>query len=323
MLDQSAQKWLANLLGASVRFGEPMSRHTSFRVGGPAAAYAVPRGENRLIDLLTGLREREIPFLVVGDGTNLLVSDRGVAGVVVAMSDGDAGVRVETDNRDENRGKDVREDEVRVAVPAALRTTRLCAWAVDRGLTGTERLAGIPGTVGGAIRMNAGTALGTVGDLLQDLTLLGPDGRIDRVGRNQVRLSHRRCELPGADAGEPVILSATLALRPASDGPAGRRRAVARLLAERKRRQPLRWPSAGCVFKNPPDAPGAGALIDRAGLKGRRVGGAAVSYRHANFIINRGGATAADVRTLMATVQETVADRFGVRLTPEVRSVGD
>ncbi len=323
MLDQSAQKWLANLLGASVRFGEPMSRHTSFRVGGPAAAYAVPRGENRLIDLLTGLREREIPFLVVGDGTNLLVSDRGVAGVVVAMSDGDAGVRVETDNRNESRGKDGREDEVRVAVPAALRTARLCAWAVDRGLTGTERLAGIPGTVGGAIRMNAGTALGTVGDFLQDLTLLGPDGRIDRVGRNQVRLSHRCCELPGTDAGEPVILSATLALRPAPDGPAGRRRAVGRLLAERKRRQPLRWPSAGCVFKNPPEAPGAGALIDRAGLKGRRVGGAAVSYRHANFIINRGGATAADVRTLMATVQETVADRFGVRLTPEVRSVGD
>jgi UDP-N-acetylmuramate dehydrogenase len=313
MLEQSSKKWLANLLGASVRFSEPMSRHTSFRVGGPAGAYAVPREESRLIRLLTGLWERGIPVLVVGDGTNLLVSDRGIAGVVVALSDGMAGVCLETDNG----------NDIRVKVPAALRTARLCVWAVDRGLTGTERLAGIPGTVGGAVRMNAGTALGTVGDLIRDVTLLYPDGRIDRVKRDRLRFSHRCCMLPGSDAGEPVILSATLALRPASDGSAGRRMAVGRLLAERKRRQPLRWPSAGCVFRNPADGPGAGALIDRAGLKGRRVGGAAVSRRHANFIINRDGATASDVKALMAVVQETVAARFGAQLVPEVRCVGD
>jgi UDP-N-acetylmuramate dehydrogenase len=204
---------------------------------------------------------------------------------------------------------------------AGARLSTVCRIASEQGLSGLEMALGIPGTVGGAVRMNAGTKEGAVGDVVCSVSFLLPDGRVETVPRNELDFRYR--ELRGLRGA--LILGAHFGLRKNGASPEELKARSKAILEERRKRQPAPvqgW-SAGCFFKNPPGAPPAGALIDRAGLKGARIGGAMVSPRHANFILNTGKATAGDILALKAHIQETVYRQFGIELSPEVEIVGE
>jgi UDP-N-acetylmuramate dehydrogenase len=305
------ERWLRQRLGGAVRFDEPMSRHTWLRVGGPAEAWAAPERVEDLTALVRRAGEAAVPLRVVGDGTNLLVSDDGVEGVVVVLrrclhriaATGESG------------------GAVRVTAMAGARLQALCRFAVERGLEGMRFAVGIPGTVGGAVVMNAGTGTGSMGDVMEAVTVLHRDGTPRVVERRRLRCSYRRFSVAGAPPGEdPLVLGADVLLH--RGDPERIRRETTALLELRRRKQPLAEASAGCFFKNPVEGPPAGALIDEAGLKGLRVGGAEVSAVHGNFIVNRGGATAADILKLAGIVRSAVRERFGVSLEEEVQVIG-
>ena len=310
-LDPDARRWLRDLLGDGVAFDEPMARHTSFRVGGPAPALARPEDQAAVERLAAELRDRDIPFMVVGDGTNLLVRDGGLRKVVIVLTNALNTIRYSHENA----------DRPCVEAMAGVRLAALCRWALENGISGMEMALGIPGTVGGAVRMNAGTGLGAVGDVIRSVAFLSPDGRVAERGRDELDFRYRG--LRGREGH--VVLGAVFRLRRNGASPGELKERAREILAERRRGQPDPGDgrSAGCFFKNPPDGPPAGALIDRAGLKGAQVGGAMVSPRHANFIVNTGGAAAADILALKDRIQETVRERFGIRLAPEVEIVGE
>jgi UDP-N-acetylmuramate dehydrogenase len=292
---------LAAETDCSVAVREPMAAHTSFRIGGPADLYAVAPGEKELGRLLPALERLGRPWLVVGNGTNLLVADEGYRGVVVRLG---RGFRQLTRTA---RG---------LAAGAAVPLPALAGAAVDAGLTGAEFLTGIPGTVGGAVRMNAGAWGSSLANLLSSVTLIGADGTRAVHGPEELGFGYRTSRLTGS--GE-VVIRVAVALRP------GEREAIrnrmAALLADRQRTQPS-GPSAGSVFKNPPGAK-AGQLLEAVGAKGLRRGGAEVSQLHANFIINTGSATATDVKALIEELQRRVRERFGLVLEPEIRLLGE
>jgi len=312
-IDPDTEKWLQHLLGRDVRLNEPMHRHTSFRVGGPADALATPGDVKTLARLIRGAQDRRLPFWVIGDGTNLLVRDGGIRGLVITLT---GGFRDIADTGEFPDG-------VRIRAGAGARLQGICRYAVDRGLAGINFALGIPGTVGGAIQMNAGTKLGWMSDVLRELRVLLPDGTEATFRRTELDFHYRMLSWEGMSLGvspQPIILEGVIALTPAD--PAALKNDAAEILADRRSRQPTRLPSAGCFFKNPPGAEPAGWLIEAAGLKGTRVGGAEVSTRHANFIVNRKTATAADILSLMELIQEAVQNTFDVDLEPEVHILG-
>jgi UDP-N-acetylmuramate dehydrogenase len=313
-LGGTQKNWLTSVFGERVKFDEPMSRHTSLRVGGPAEALVSPPGLDPLVKLLRWIEENRLPWQVIGDGTNLLVRDGGVRGVVIALADG----------FDRIRRIGTGDDGVRVAAMAGARMSALCRYAIREELAGMNFAVGIPGTVGGGIRMNAGTAGEWVSDALRTVTTLLPDGTLIDVSRAEIELGYRGISwengLGTAHPERRIIIDATFSLTPAD--PEILRQDAKRRLDKRRRRQPARLPSAGCFFKNPPDGLAAGKLIEAAGLKERRIGGAQISSRHANFIVNRGGATAIDILALMDLVTETVRHRFDVELEAEVQIIG-
>jgi UDP-N-acetylmuramate dehydrogenase len=313
-LDPDAKKWLRDRFGDSVRFGEPMARHTRFRIGGAADAYIAPENGEAVQTLLKEARDRNVPFLAVGAGTNLLVRDGGIRGIVFSIHRSHRGIR-----RLGSEGK-----SVRIEAGGGVKLPALLSFALSEGLAGMNFAAGIPGSVGGGIRMNAGTFLGAIGDALESIEFLIPTGEARSIPRKELKFSYRRFSWGegGADSGsQGVILSGLFSLKRGEKD--SLRREVETLLRYRKERQPLEYPSAGSFFRNPSEGPCAGELIERAGLKGKRVGDAEVSVRHANWIVNRGAATAADVMNLAACVRETVAGKFGVDLEPEVKIVGE
>ena len=280
---------------------EPMSRHTTFRVGGPADALFQPESEEQLIQALSIARETGTPCVVIGNGSNLVVRDGGVRGLVIALGEGMAAV--------------VRTGETLTAWAGAS-LARVSAYAQASGLSGLEFASGIPGTLGGGCAMNAGAYGGQLSDALTDARVL-LDGAVRTLTVEEMQMGYRT-SLPLRQGG--IVISARFALTP--DDPeaiAGRMRA---LNARRRDKQPLNYPSAGSTFKRP-EGYFAGALIEQAGLKGKRVGGAQVSEKHAGFIVNVGGATAKDILTLIGIVQDEVAARFGVRLETEVRVLGE
>jgi UDP-N-acetylmuramate dehydrogenase len=201
----------------------------------------------------------------------------------------------------------------------------ICGFSLREGLSGMNFALGIPGTVGGAVAMNAGTALGAMQDVLRRIEVLLPDGRTAILERETFGFSYRKLiwksDFNGGKEMSPIVLKAVFALRP--DDPEILRMQAREIIRKRKERQPLWVPSAGCFFKNPDGESPAGMLIDQAGLKGKSVGGAAISEKHANFFINRENASAKDVLALMELVQETVENKFGIELEPEVKIVGD
>ena len=280
---------------------EPMSRHTTFRVGGPADVLFLPESEEQLLQALSIAREAGVPCFVIGNGSNLVVKDGGIRGLVIALGEGMAAI--------------ARAGETLTAWAGAS-LARVSAYAQASGLSGLEFASGIPGTLGGGCAMNAGAYGGQLSDVLVDARVL-LDGEVCTLTVEEMQMGYRT-SLPLRRGG--IVISARFALTP--DDPEAIAARMRELNARRRDKQPLNHPSAGSTFKRP-EGYFAGALIEQAGLKGKRVGGAQVSEMHAGFIVNTGGATAADILTLIGTVQDEVADRFGVRLETEVRILGE
>lgn len=313
ILDDQAEQWLRAAFKEAVFFNEPMLRHTSFRIGGPVDAWVEPESPDQLKNLVRWCRQKGIPYIVMGGGTNILVTDEGLRGVAIGMER-----LTQPLAWVEDQGR------LRVTAAAGVPTRRLCALALRNGWQGINFALGIPGSLGGAICMNAGTAGGQMADVLEAVVVLTGTGDVVRLEKNMLGFEYRRMHLPAdmtADAHlGPVIVRAELGL---TLGGRPRLRNQAReLLRKRAQSQPMGERCAGSFFKNPSKETPAGRLIDEAGLKGAAVGDAQVSTRHANFIVNRGRATAADVLRLKALIEETVWNRFGIRLQPEVRIVG-
>ncbi len=314
MLTDNHKKWLANRFGEDVRFNEPMSRHTSLRVGGPADAYITPRRPEDLAALCQWCQQNSLPRLMVGNGTNLLVRDGGIGGIVISLKHCHKNIQ---HTHSEN-------GRVQISAGAAILLNALCKYAIRNGIKGLNFALGIPGTLGGAIMMNAGTATGCMGDVIDTVTVLAADGDVAQFDKKSLLFGYRRLNWNHDRLVETmtptVILEATLQLTVA-DGIELKTEADA-LLKARARTQPLHQLSAGSFFKNPPKGPSAGELIDRAGLKGTQVGAARISQHHANWIINTGNATAADILELKDLIQATVSKRYNVDLDPEVQIVG-
>ncbi len=302
MIGAAEKSALERALGDAVEFDVPMARHTSLRIGGPADAVATPASRDDLATLLDLCEQHQLPTLSIGAGFNLLVSDAGIDGVVIRLS---------RFRRLEERSRTA------VFAEAGVTHASLTRFCVERGLSGLEFGAGIPGVVGGWVTMNAGIGTREVVDVALEVEIIGPGREPARtLTRDELDFSYRSFRnLPlGA-----VVVSVLFEVTPAE--PDDVRSEVDRLLAQRARTQPLNIPSCGSVFKNP-EGDFAGRLIEAAGLKGEREGGAQISPLHANFIANTGGATAADVRRLMERAREAVEKASGVRLEPEVRIVG-
>jgi UDP-N-acetylmuramate dehydrogenase len=296
--------------GDRLRADAPLAALTTFRVGGPAEWLLETRNSEEMATALSIARASGIPVTLLGGGSNVLVADRGVAGLVIRP-----------------RGGDVRDvDAERIRADAAVTINGLVRWTINHGRAGLEAWAGTPGTVGGAIFGNAHFGGRLIGDLVTEVRLIGPDGAVADVAAPAMAFGYDRSRLQ--TTGE-VLLSAVFQVSP---GEPAALRAIARAsLAFRKRTQPLETPSAGCVFQNPepgrdtvPDGIpwSAGALVDRAGLKGASDGGARVSPTHGNFIVNDGGATAAEIRRLIDRCKAAVRDQFGVELREELVCLG-
>lgn len=289
---------------SGVRREEPLATRTTLRVGGAARILAEPASEADLAAVLQRSNAVGAPVIMLGRGSNLLVPDSGVDAVVISLGH-PAWQRF------------VPEADGRVRVGAGLRLKNLCGLASKAGLVGFEFLEGIPGNVGGALRMNAGAMGGWMFDVVEEVRVMARDGAVRTYRKAEMKVDYRHCaELEAAIALEAILRPARVA--PGEDEAI--RRQIDAYRDKRHQSQP-REPSAGCMFKNPP-GDSAGRLIDAAGLKGERVGGAEVSTVHANFIINRGGATSADVIALVRRVRERVQGASGVTLEPEVLLYG-
>jgi UDP-N-acetylmuramate dehydrogenase len=307
---ESAGRLFAGAVRGRLLVGEPLRAHTSFRVGGPADVLFFPAGREDLRAALRLAATHGLPVTVMGRGTNLLVRDGGIRGLVVNLGDlsGIEGGEVPPQAAPGT--------PVELSALAGTPLSQVINFAVRPGLAGLEWAAGIPGSVGGAIAMNAGAHGHSMSEVVLWVDLMDVAGSETRVPRAAIAFAYRSARLPRAG----FLVAAGLQLRLSNE------QAVLaenkRCLEEHKRRLPFGWGSAGSVFKNPPgDA--AGRLIDAAGLKGTRVGGAEISAKHANVIVNVGQATAADILALMRLVRERVLDHAGVALEPEIQVVGE
>jgi len=302
MIEAAAREALEEAAGDAVRFDVPMSRFTSLGVGGPVDAMATPRDRRSLARVLRVCALHRLPHAVIGKGFNSIVPDEGMAGVALQLS--------------RFRNLEVRPNRL-LRSESGVSHHQITRFCQARGLAGLEFGAGIPGSVGGWISMNAGIGHREVKDVVSELEVMSPTGaQIRHLGRELLRFGYRT--LRGLAPGS-VVLSALF--RIAISTPAKVKAEVKRLLAERAVRQPLDLPSCGSVFKNPPGG-FAGQLIEAAGLKGERIGGAQISTTHANFIVNTGGARASDVISLIAKARALVRFRTGIELEPEVKILG-
>jgi len=295
----------AEVFGAAVRFDEPLSRHTSFCIGGPADAWVEAADLDRLRRAQQLAAAAGLPLVVLGKGTNVLVSDRGVRAVVVRLGRGFQQIEWGANGA-----------QGRVRSGAAVPFRKLALAATRRALGGLEFAEGIPGSVGGGVWMNAGAFGADLSTVVAAVAGVGPSGEEVTLGRKSLRFGYRRLDLPAG----LIITQVTFDLHPQPLAVLRSRIEAAR--QRRRSAQPLGQPSAGSIFKNPPGL-FAGNLIEEAGLKGARRGGAQISERHANFIVNAGGATAADVKALIDLARERVAAQFGVNLELEIRLVGE
>lgn len=278
---------------------EPMSRHTTFRVGGPVTLMALPRSAQQAIDAVRAAAEAGIHPVFVGNGSDLLVPDGGVDAFVIKTVGGLGHVDVEGEC---------------ITAESGVLLSRLSSLARDHALTGLEFAHGIPGSLGGAVVMNAGAYDGEMARVVTSVTFLDDGGQVETTDRLDFSYRHS-----AFSDGRRLILRACLRLQRGE--PEAIRARMDELMERRRSKQPLEWPSAGSVFKRP-RGHFAAALIDQCGLKGLTVGGAQISEKHAGFIVNRGGATCADILELMEQVQKRVLDQTGVKLEPEVKLLG-
>ncbi|MGE5576390.1 MAG: UDP-N-acetylmuramate dehydrogenase [Syntrophothermus sp.] len=299
---EEVAKEIREKLGCEVKSREPMWRHTSFRIGGPAELYIEPHDEEELAGLLVYLRGKGIPYLVVGNGTNLLVSDAGIEGAVIHLGDGFRKIRIEG---------------TVIKAGAAAPLIRVAMEAASAGLSGLEFAGGIPGSLGGALYMNAGAHGSDISRVVERVRVIHREsGGIEELDAKVLEFGYRTSLLRRRGY---VALGAELAL--ARGVPAEIRARMDEFTKRRRTTQPQGLPNAGSIFRNPPGQ-AAGRLIEEAGAKGMTVGGAEVSTVHANFIVNRGEATASDVLKLISRVQALVEEHHGIRLEREIEFVG-
>jgi UDP-N-acetylmuramate dehydrogenase len=300
LASEDLAKELRTRVRGEVLSREPMARHTSFKIGGPADLVVVPEDAEDLKAALAFARSQQLPVFVLGGGSNTLVRDRGIRGMVILPE----------------RFQDLEREGTEVTVGAAVRISRLLAFCSKQGLTGLEFLSGIPGTVGGAVWGNAGAWGGATADHLARVQLVTEEGNDLLLGCETIPFAYRFSGFPkGA-----VIVRATFALAPGD--PTTIRQRISRWLVQRNASQPVEFRSAGSIFKNPP-GDYAGRLVDAAGVKGTRIGGAMISEKHGNFFVNLGDARAADVLALVALARERVRATAGIDLELEIRVLGE
>ena len=292
-----------NLLGKDrVLVDEPMKRHTTFRIGGPADFFLLPSTVDEVRGILEICREEELPYFILGNGSNLLVSDKGYRGVIIQLYRNFSNISVEG-------------NEICASSGALL--SQIAAAARNASLTGFEFAGGIPGTLGGAVFMNAGAYGGELKDVLKEAVVMTEQGEILTLPVEKLDMGYRTSRIKKAGY---LVLEARLVLE---QGDMDKIRDITKDLTEKRvSKQPLEYPSAGSTFKRP-EGYFAGKLIMDAGLRGYQVGDAQVSEKHCGFVINKGNATAADVLTLIENVREKVQEQFGVTLEPEVKFLGD
>lgn len=301
MADSTIYLDLLKIMPGRVRAGEPMKEHTSWRIGGPCDVFAEPAGRKELQLAISYASERTIPLTVIGAGTNILVSDEGIRGVVVKVG----------------RGLDrISIDGSMIIAEAGAKLSKVAAAARDAGLGGFEFSSGIPGAIGGAVVMNAGANGASVGALVKEILLLNLDGCFCKKTRDEMNFGYRSSALQSDNS---VVVEAVFSCFYRDKEAIKEEMEV--FIRRRRETQPLHYPSAGSIFKNPP-GDSAGRLIEAAGLKGERVGDAQISILHANFIVNLGEATARDVMTLVDRARRSVLELFGIELKPEVKVVG-
>ncbi len=287
----------------AIRSGEPLWRHTTFRIGGNTPLFIEPFDRGSLVRIVSLFCREGISWRVLGCGSNLLVSDDGVGEPVISMRrmEGIGVVRVE-------------KDRVFLRVDSGVKTKKLLSFCVRHGYSGCEFLAGIPASVGGAIVLNAGTAQGCMADIVRTVDVVSTQGVIEEYDYvRDFSPGYRSSEIPS----NFVVVSATLILQ--KGNAENIRKKIKAIMSRRLHTQPVGKPSAGCIFKNPSSALPAGMLIDKCGFKGFRIGGAAVSTKHANWIINTGTATFNDVNKVMEKIRSEVRKKFGVDLEEEIR----
>ena len=282
---------------------EPMRNHTTFRVGGPAGWYVAPGNEKELAEVIRLCRREDVPVRILGNGSNLLVSDLGIEGVVIAM--------------EENWNYAEMTEPGVMTVGSGMLLSKAASLALKENLTGLEAASGIPGTMGGAVVMNAGAYGFEMKDVLSSVRVMAPEGNVITLDAGDMELGYRTSCV---EKNGYVVLEAQLSLK-AGDGDQIRGR-MDELAAKRREKQPLEYPSAGSTFKRP-SGHFAGQLIEQAGMRGFRLGGAQVSEKHCGFVINRGEATAEDVISLCRHVQKAVKETSGVDLEMEVRRWGE
>lgn len=289
---------------------EPMSRHTSFKVGGPADLFAMPECEQDLTALITAANQLTIPVTIIGGGSNLLVRDRGIRGLVICLSKMVNNIQAST--KDGNTFE--------LSVLAGCRLSTLCLFAIDNALTGLEFAAGIPGTVGGAVKMNAGTIWGSMSDIVAGIKTVNKTSlKIRKIDRGKLTFRYRKLDFE--DINNLVITEVLIRLE--KGNVENIKENYYRYLEKRNVSQPVAHASAGCFFKNPEQGKSAGEMIDLCGLKSKQVGQAMVSEKHANYIVNKGNATCEDILLLCREVVKTVREKFNVTLKTEVIIEGE
>lgn len=287
------------LPNVELRFDEPMSRHTSFRIGGSVTVMAFPKSAEELAQIMKVSALLDTKPVILGAGTNVLAPDGGMDALVICLKDCMGGME--------------RLDDTHIRVAAGVTMTRAAVFASNLGLSGMEFAHGIPGTVGGGVYMNAGAYGGEIKDICVSVDVMDMQGNITRRNKEEMGFAYRHSRL---EDEQGIVLAAEFELVPSTVESV--REKMQELLRKRSASQPLDLPSAGSAFKRPVGG-FAAALIDQAGLKGFTVGGAAISTKHAGFAVNVGGATAADVRALLKQVSDIVFEKSGIRLEPEVR----
>jgi UDP-N-acetylmuramate dehydrogenase len=291
--------------GDKVRENEPLAPMTTYKIGGPADLLLIPEGVEDLQKLLAICTGHDVPITVLGGGSNLLIQDGGIRGITIWMNRGFRKLE-----------KRIVDDRIFVTCGASRENSELLEFCIEHGIAGMEFASGVPGTVGGGIKGNAGTRDGAFGDVVYRLCYVNRNGKLIKKKREDLSFRYRGLEIDGRF----IIVEAELLLKPGQGEKVREKRD--KIIAWRKAKQPWEFPSAGSVFVNP-DCGSAGRMVEQSGCKGMTIGGAQVSDCHANFIVNVGGATAADVLTLIDRVRRKVFDQFGVLLETEIQVVGE
>jgi UDP-N-acetylmuramate dehydrogenase len=303
LANAEARKAFQEAFGAFVRFDEVLAPYVAYQIGGPADILVFPKDAPDLRVLAQLCEKYDLPVTIIGTGTNLLISDEGIRGVVLSLLHAFQGIQPSENGPN------------RVHCGAGVTKPALLEWAMQQGLTGLEFSAGVPGTLGGGIFMNAGTKYGCYADILTEVELFDFKNGLRTVPRKELYFGYRETAV-----GDALVVSVEFQLQPGDRGAI--RTEVARIIQERAEKQPLDFPSCGSTFKNPPEGLSAGRLIERAGLKGLKVGAAEISLKHANFILNKGGAKAQDILTLIGIIKQRVQEQFQVKLECEVILLG-